>query len=248
MEMLASASERDEPVDAIALERVDVPGEQYPGPPRRAAVKAAPPGRRRPWCRGRAAARCPPRPPWCRAGRPPRRPARTAPHARRAPPAAGAAGSGRAEMKASRMVSCSTTRPAGSVSGGTGPSPKRLTAGRVRKRGHGRCWTGPGPTCPWARPSLAAAQHVQADVGRDPYSHSAARTGPQPVERLPGADHGLLYRVVGVMRRPDSGSSSRSVPRGKARGHEGQHRWRLSRSCSSPSSFHELTHCRRVWR
>ena len=29
----------------------------------------------------------------------------------------------RAEMKASRMVSCSTTRPAGSASAGTGPSP-----------------------------------------------------------------------------------------------------------------------------
>ena len=66
---------------------------------------------------------------------------------------------------------------------------------------------------------LAAAQHVQAHVRRDPVEPRPQRRAPlEPVVGAPGAHHRLLHRVLGLERRRRAcGSSRRSAPCGTAR-------------------------------
>src|SRR5262249_50246797 len=50
-------------------------------------------------------------------------------------------------------------------------------------------------------PALAVAEHVQADVGRDPVEPRAKRRPPlEAVERAPRPHHRLLHRVLGLER------------------------------------------------
>ena len=54
------------------------------------------------------------------------------------------------------------------------------------------------------RPSLAPAQHVEAHVRCDPVEPGAQRRAPlEAVVALPGADEGVLHRILGLERRAE---------------------------------------------
>ena len=197
-------------VDVVALERVDVAGQQRPlvvGEPvgggggavdgEVASGERGASPLQRAVDRGDRGAR---------AARPPRSPASTAPRAGSARPAGAEAGAGGRRRRPAGSSRGATARWAGSASDRvTAAVGHRLEPGRVGQHVlAARCWPAPGWTGPSAARGGAAAQRVEADVGGD-----AVEPGPQrgaaleTVERLPGPYERLLHGVVGVEGRAE---------------------------------------------
>ena len=103
-----------------------------------------------------------------------------------------------AETNARRTVSRSIALSSGRCESGIGWS--HTTSRRhVQVLDHRRAGR---PEVHRPRAPLAAAQHVEADVRRDPVEPRPQRRAPlEPVVRAPGAHHRLLHRVLGLERR-----------------------------------------------
>ena len=85
------------------------------------------------------------------------------------------------------------------------PVGHRLDPGDLRQRVQVRLdRLAGGPQIHRARPALLAAQHVERDVGRNPVEpRSQRRPALEAIESAPGADEGLLHRILGVERRAE---------------------------------------------
>ena len=108
-----------------------------------------------------------------------------------------------AATKASRTLSRSPASSAGSVTAGVvprhGSGSSHSSCGRTSRSelGHRR---GRAADLQRGGPAPAAADGVDADVGGDPVQPRAhARAALEAVLRAPGADQGLLHRVLGVV-------------------------------------------------
>ena len=218
----SSCSRVTERVDVVALEGVDVAGQQLLVARRRpCAVRAAstsiaaergPGPLERAVHRGHA---------WCRAARPPRWPASAAPRAGSAPPAAGAAGAGGRPRRPGGCVSRAAASSAGSPSVGSTRSSAmgwtHVLSGRPAAQQRSRpSTTAPGPS---AGPGAAARGACRGRrwwrCGR---ATTAAPSGPR-TGRCPARPAPWSPAPRPRPRSPSraSGSSSRSAPGGASR-------------------------------
>ena len=103
-------------------------------------------------------------------------------------------------MKASRIDSRAWATAAGSPSGTTWVSGTgSIQTASVRGGGERHVGVAGGSQVHRPGPALARAQHVEADVGRDPVQpRTQLGAALEAIERLPGAQEGLLHRVLGL--------------------------------------------------
>ena len=110
-----------------------------------------------------------------------------------------------AATNASRIVSRATATSAGSPSSDDEAVGDRLDPGHLGRHVQvPSIGSRAGPEIHRPRAALAAVEHVEADVRRDPVQPRAqGRAALEAVERAPGADQRLLHRVLGLERRAE---------------------------------------------